>query len=174
MKLWGGGQQLEWKDEDGTLLLSVTTPPFSIRFYIAATISLVSLALAVTGHNYLFFGFVFVSSLYGAIKSASVQVAELYVQESGLSSGDVSLKWTEISSLEYRSEEDGPNGLYAVTGTWSGSFLLKDVDREIADRMIDKIYRRFPLVTMANHPLFFILPEQEIITLGLSKKSDAE
>jgi len=174
MKAWSTDQRLETFDEDGLLTLRVTTPAFGTRFYIAAIIAVVAFGLVITTEHYLFFGLVFLSGLYSTVQYANTQTTQCRVSEVGISSGNISLRWGEISSLEYRTAEDGPNGLYAVTGSWSGSFLMKDVDREIADRMIDIVYRRFPFAEMASQPSASLLPEEKIITLGLSDSRKPE
>jgi hypothetical protein len=80
-------------------------------------------------------------------------------------------RWSEISGLEYRAGgEDEPSGLYVRRGISSPLCVLDRIGQEETYALIDAIYRRFPLVSMAEDPLGLpsLFDSDKPITLGLS------
>jgi hypothetical protein len=172
MPFWDGNQKVETTDHGDFLLVRVTTPPFGVGFYIAVAACCMGIWWFVKSKALLMPAVVLVAGAYSAIRSSKLTVAELRVTEQGIGYPGRLLLWKDIVSLEYLpGGEDGPSGLYAKTGRWGGQFLLKEIGQTDTNEIIDIIFRRFPLVEMAEQrpAITSIFNKPETITLGLSK-----
>lgn len=107
-----------------------------------------------------------VSSVY-----ANAEGIEASTQQRFRSCNKWTGRWSEISGLEYRAGgEDEASGLYVRRGCSSPLCVLDRIGQEETFALIDTIYRRFPLVSMAEEPPGYpsLFDYDKLITLGLS------
>lgn len=162
MEWWGPPNRIEYIEENGNLLIRVTSLTrlvdlvFPVGFAIGASLS------ALYGRSWPLTAFLAAGCFVALYEWTSASVTELHVSHTSLSARtktmlrprhswvndakSVQVHWKEIDVLEFSHgpDENDPSGLYANPGT----ILISQVNREEAESIIDTIYRRFPYVEM--------------------------